>query len=133
MNKPTVRPSETSLADDTTFSDLSDEVTEIENDPERLAAAQAALVGIREAQVAHAAGLQMLRASFGLTQTDIAEKLGISQSNVAQTERRGDLLVSTLRRYVEAITGGEFRMVIVGANNTVMEFTLAEVETPTTA
>jgi DNA-binding XRE family transcriptional regulator len=119
------------MTDEITFTDLSNEVASIEADKGRLAAAQAVLVEISEGQVAHAAGLQMLRASFGLTQSDLAEKLGISQSNVAQTERRGDLLVSTLRRYIETITGGELRMLITSPNHSTMEFTLAEIETLT--
>ena len=83
---------------------------------------------IAGAQAEHALGLQMLRAAFGLTQTELAAAFGISQANVAQTEQRGDMLVSTLRRYVETITGGELRLVVTVPGHAPLEFNLIEVE-----
>ena len=49
--------------------------------------------------------LQDLRKAHSLTQTRLAEALGKSQVTIAQMERRGDLLLSTLRSYVEAMGG----------------------------
>ena len=43
------------------------------------------------------------RASAGLTQTEVAERLGIGQSDVSKLERRSDVLLSTLRAYARAI------------------------------
>ena len=40
-----------------------------------------------------------------LSQETLAESLGIDQSGVSKLERRADLYVSTLRRYVEAMGG----------------------------
>lgn len=53
--------------------------------------------------------LAELRHRTGRTQADVAETLGISQSDVSKLERRSDLRVSTLRRYVAAI-GGELEV-----------------------
>ena len=49
--------------------------------------------------------LQELRKAKDLTQAQIAELLGIRQASVAQMEKRSDLLLSTLRSYVEAMGG----------------------------
>lgn len=43
------------------------------------------------------------RARAGLSQTQVAERLGIGQSDVSKLERRSDVLLSTLRAYARAI------------------------------
>ena len=48
------------------------------------------------------ATLAALRKPRGITQTDVAERLGASQSEVSRIERRDDVLVSTLRGFVTA-------------------------------
>lgn len=53
--------------------------------------------------------LNDLRKARKLTQEQLAERLGIRQSNVSKMERRTDLHVSTLRDVVEAM-GGELRV-----------------------
>ena len=55
--------------------------------------------------------LQDLRKRKALTQTQLAETLGIRQATVAQMEKRSDLLISTLRNYVEAM-GGRLDLVV---------------------
>lgn len=55
--------------------------------------------------------LQDLRKARALTQTQLAETLGIRQATVAQMEKRTDLLLSTLRSYVEAM-GGELKLTV---------------------
>ena len=54
--------------------------------------------------------LQELRKAVGKTQEELAEVLDLSQGELSQTERREDHLLSTLRRYVEAL-GGELEVV----------------------
>jgi len=54
--------------------------------------------------------LQDLRKAHELTQERMAELLGIKQENVSRLEKRSDLLISTLRSYVEAM-GGTLRLV----------------------
>ncbi len=53
--------------------------------------------------------LQALRESLGKTQVELAEALEVSQSELSASERREDRLISTLRRYVEAL-GGELEV-----------------------
>lgn len=47
--------------------------------------------------------LEALRKAHGKTQHQLAENLGIGQNAVSQIERRTDLYVSTLRKYVSAL------------------------------
>ena len=49
--------------------------------------------------------LQELRYAHKLTQKRMAEVLGIGQDSVSRLEQRSDLLISTLRGYVEAMGG----------------------------
>lgn len=57
------------------------------------------------ARAAELATLQDLRKQRGLTQDGIAEVLGVGQETVSRIENRDDMLVSTLRRYVESLGG----------------------------
>jgi DNA-binding XRE family transcriptional regulator len=54
--------------------------------------------------------LQDLRKARALTQVRLAELLSIKQESVSSLEKRSDLLLSTLRSYVEAM-GGELTLV----------------------
>lgn len=49
--------------------------------------------------------LKDLRKARELTQVELAETLGQKQVSIAKLEKRTDLLLSTLRRYVEAMGG----------------------------
>ena len=49
--------------------------------------------------------LQDLRKARQLTQEQIAKSLGIRQDSISKLEKRTDLLLSTLRGYVEAMGG----------------------------
>jgi transcriptional regulator with XRE-family HTH domain len=66
-------------------------------------------------QKKRAALLGELRRARQLTHESLAETLGMSQSEVSKVERRADLYVSTLRRYVEAM-GGELQIFARFAN-----------------
>src|SRR3981189_927406 len=50
--------------------------------------------------------LQELRRARKITQQKIAKSLNIGQEGVSKIERRSNLLISTLRRTVEAMGGG---------------------------
>lgn len=54
--------------------------------------------------------LQELRQARQFTQAALAESLEVGQAEVSKMERRTDLYVSTLRRYIEAM-GGELEIV----------------------
>ena len=49
--------------------------------------------------------LRELRKARRLTQVSVARELGVSQDAVSRMEQRSDLLLSTLRRTVEAMGG----------------------------
>ena len=59
--------------------------------------------------------LQLVEArhAAGLTQAEVAKRLGVSQAQVARLEKRGyeDYSLNSLRRYVEAL-GEDFRLVV---------------------
>lgn len=49
--------------------------------------------------------LQELRQAAGLTQAGVSRELGMPQSNVSRLEKGSDMLLSTLRQYIEAMGG----------------------------
>ena len=53
--------------------------------------------------------LRELRAALGVTQEQLASRLGVQQAAVSRLERRPDMTLSSLRRYVEAL-GGELEI-----------------------
>jgi DNA-binding XRE family transcriptional regulator len=55
--------------------------------------------------IAEERSLQELRQAHKLTQKRMAQVLGIGQDSVSRLEQRSDLLISTLRGYVEALGG----------------------------
>jgi hypothetical protein len=73
---------------------------------EKLPPAQRKKVEDRAAQlIAEEMTLQQLRHARKLTQQKIAKSLHIGQEGVSKLEKRSDLLISTLRSYVEAMGG----------------------------
>jgi DNA-directed RNA polymerase specialized sigma subunit len=55
--------------------------------------------------IAEEKSLRELRQAHKLTQKRMAQVLGIGQDSVSRLEQRSDLLISTLRGYVEAMGG----------------------------
>ncbi|MEX2524044.1 MAG: helix-turn-helix domain-containing protein [Gammaproteobacteria bacterium] len=49
--------------------------------------------------------LRDLRKALDLTQTDIADRLGVGQDAVSRYEQRTDMLLSTLHGYLQAMGG----------------------------
>jgi DNA-binding transcriptional regulator YiaG len=64
-----------------------------------------------------ALSLSALREQVGVTQVELAGALHVSQGNVSQLERKQDLYLSTLTRYVEAL-GGHLEMHAVFPDHT---------------
>ncbi|HVT62229.1 MAG TPA: helix-turn-helix domain-containing protein [Legionellaceae bacterium] len=62
--------------------------------------------------------LYEIREQLHITQEDIAAKLNTKQANVSRTERRRDMKLSTLKRYIEAM-GGELDIVAKFPSNEV--------------
>jgi hypothetical protein len=69
-------------------------------------------VETRAAQlIAEEMTLQQLRQACKLTQQKVAKSLRIGQEGVSKIEKRSDLLISTLRDFVEAM-GGQLSLVV---------------------
>jgi transcriptional regulator with XRE-family HTH domain len=68
-------------------------------------------VRLAREMIEHADSLSEIRKAMSKTQTEIARELGVGQVAVAQLEKRSDLLLSTLQRYVRA-AGAELSLVI---------------------
>ena len=60
--------------------------------------------------IAQHMALQELRKAMSFTQEQIAEELRMDQGNLSKLEKRTDLMLSTLRRYIEAM-GGSLKLV----------------------
>src|SRR5436190_6285593 len=72
----------------------------------KLSPAQRKKVEARAAElIAEEMSLRELRRARKLTQVRIAKSLGITQDSVSRLEKRSDLLLSTLRKTVQAMGG----------------------------
>jgi DNA-binding XRE family transcriptional regulator len=69
-------------------------------------------INARAAQlISEELSLRDLRIAHEKTQDHMAEILGINQGSVCRLEKRSDLLISTLRGYVEGM-GGHLRLIV---------------------
>ena len=64
-----------------------------------------------EALMAEEMTLQDLRKALELTQQNLAERLDVKQESISNLEKRSDLLLSTLRGYIEAM-GGDLSLLV---------------------
>ncbi len=72
----------------------------------KLSVARRKKVEVRAAElIAEEMTLRELRKARNLTQMRVAKQLGITQDSVSRLEKRSDLLLSTLRKTVEAMGG----------------------------
>jgi Helix-turn-helix. len=77
----------------------------------RLPAKRRAQVKARAAElIAEELSLQDLRKAMNRTQVELARTLNVGQDTVSRYEQRSDMLLSTLKDYVEAM-GGELDLV----------------------
>jgi transcriptional regulator with XRE-family HTH domain len=67
--------------------------------------------------IAEAKTLNALRKALGETQVQVGKTLGIQQNAVSQLEKRTDLYLSTLQKYVKAL-GMELEITLVHKNGT---------------
>ena len=73
--------------------------------------ALAELAAMEQADKVYKERLADLRRATGLTQTEVAHHMGVSQSGVAAIESPTDVRLSTLARYLDAI-GGHCELVV---------------------
>lgn len=66
-------------------------------------------------RAAELATLRDLRVAASQTQADMAQALGVRQDTISRLEQRSDMLLSTMRRYVEAM-GGQLEIVATFPN-----------------
>lgn len=83
---------------------LKDKIRSLE--PKRRAKVEARIAEL----VAEEMSLRDLRRALAKTQASMARTLGIGQEGVSRLEQRSDLLLSTLRSYIEAM-GGRLHLV----------------------
>lgn len=80
--------------------------------------------------IRHADSLAEVRTALIKTQDEVARVLNVKQNAVAQLEKRSDLLLSTLRKYVEAM-GGELAVAVrTGAGTVIMLDSLSSLAKP---
>lgn len=77
----------------------------------------------------YALNLATIRKAAELTQDDLAQRLGIDQSVVSKTERREDMLLSTLMDYLSA-AGVEDAKMVVHVNGREIELDLRTLQQP---
>jgi len=81
-------------------------MTNLERVRKELSPARRKRVKARAAHlIAEEMTLQELRRARKITQVRMAQELGIGQDGVSKLERRADLMISTLRKTVEAMGG----------------------------
>jgi len=79
------------------------------SDASAKAAHDALMARIEDRLAAKHATLAEVRRAIGLTQNQMADTLGMAQGDVSKLERRNNLNLTTLRRFIEA-TGGRLRI-----------------------
>jgi transcriptional regulator with XRE-family HTH domain len=80
--------------------------TTLNDKMKKLSGARRKKIDARAAQlIAEEMSLRDLRKARRLTQERIAEVLNLGQDGISRLEKRSDLLISTLRNYVEAMGG----------------------------
>ncbi len=72
----------------------------------------------RKAILREEMNLAEMRQAFALTQSTLAEALGVGQAEISKIENRTDLFVSTLRKYIAAM-GGDLEINAVFPDHTV--------------
>lgn len=56
--------------------------------------------------------LQQIREAAGLTQEQVAKRMGVTQASLSRLEHRPDVKISNIRKYIEAV-GGRLEMSVL--------------------
>jgi transcriptional regulator with XRE-family HTH domain len=92
-------------------------------------ARRAKIAGRARQLIGEEMALQQLRKARHLTQEQMARSLNIGQDSISRLESRSDLLISTLRSYVEAM-GGALKIVVEFKEGTAVISSFAASEEP---
>jgi DNA-binding XRE family transcriptional regulator len=111
MSAPDARTAPVASPAEVTFEPGTERLNALLARPDLAEEVEARREELRRADRQHAMGLAMIRQAADLTQTELAQALGVGQAAVAKIERRQDLLLSTLRAYLAAV-GGHARLVV---------------------
>jgi len=77
----------------------------------------------KKAQLREEMNIAELRQAFSLTQSTLAETLGVGQAEISKIENRTDIFVSTLRRFINAMGGDlEIRAIFPDKSVTITNF-----------
>ena len=76
---------------------------------ERMSAERQERIRERTQELLEEVPLQELRQARALSRDELAEVLGLNQATISKLERRTDMYLSSLRRFVEAM-GGELEI-----------------------
>lgn len=71
----------------------------------------------------YAASLAAIRRAADLTQVDLANQMGVAQSEISRIEKRHDMLLSTLTSYLTAAGGNPRVVVTVGGRDIELDLT----------
>lgn len=100
------------MAQRKTFIDATERVDRMLADPKTAARVAEIRAAGEEMDRTYAMSLAMIRKAGELTQEEVAARLGIGQGDVSKLERREDLLLSTLRKYLTAAGAEDARIVV---------------------
>lgn len=98
--------------EETTFVRGNEHLARLMSDPPVAHDVAEARADIHEMDRIYAKSLAMVRKAGKLTQTAMAERLGVGQGAVSRLENRDDMLLSTLFGYLVAAGADEARIVV---------------------
>lgn len=107
-----------------TFERGNERIAQLRQLPEMSEAIEAMEAESAEADRIYAMSLAMIRDAGELTQVEVAQRMGVGQGSVSKLERRDDMLLSTLRHYLEA-TGATDASITVTVKGQHVEIPLA--------
>ncbi len=93
-------------------------------DPDTRARVEAIEGEMAEVERTYRMNLAAIRHAADLTQTEVAERMGVKQGAVSAVEKRDDLLLSTLSNYLRATGATAPRIVITTSDGRDVEYPL---------
>lgn len=89
-----------------------DRLARYRSDPKSAAVVDAIHEEMAAEDARYVASLAAIRRAADMTQDELAERLGVRQNTVSRTERRSDMLWSTLVQYLGAVGGTDITLCV---------------------